>query len=187
MLCPKPAKEPEPEDELLELELELDPPPPELEEEPVELDELEELEELDELLDELGELLEELEELELDELLEGVDELLDAAELPVDEPVLDPPGPAGSASAPHPGSGATPASTAPPERRRRKSRRSSRDNCFGERRIFAMIPHFASLNPLAAMILVTHVTSRFGRQPIRPPGVSSSRLRCVAVDRGPGR
>lgn len=151
VLCPKPAKDPEREDELLELELDPPPPPPpELDDEPLELEELEALE------------LEELEEVddELEELLEGVDELLEAPELlPVDEPVLDPPGPVGSASPPQPGSGATPASTAPPERRRRNSRRSSRDDCFAVRRAFAMIAALCQPGPVMTMSSVTHVTA----------------------------
>lgn len=91
------------------MELELDPPPD------PELDELEEMEELEELDEEAEEL-----ELALDETLL----------LPVDEPALDPPGPVKVESAPHPARGATPASAAPPERMRRKSRRSSIDDCF---------------------------------------------------------
>ena len=179
MLCPKPANEPEPEDELFELELDPPPPPPELEDDPVELEELEDVEELEEL-EEL-----ELEELgELEELLEGVDELLEAPELlPVDEPVLDPPGPVGSASPPHPGSGATPASTAPPERRRRKSRRSSRDNCLAGRRTFAMILRLCQSGIVAATILVINVTRASG------PGCRDtlSKAQRVAGDRGQGR
>lgn len=158
MLCPKPANEPEP--------LELD-PERELLDEPVELEELEE--ELEEDADEL-ELLD-----ELAELLEETDELLEEPVLlPEEEPELDVPGPVRIESAPHPGKGTTPASKAPPERTRRKSRRASRDDCVGRRRALIMIAHSASGLPGVAMMRVTQVTGVVEKR-WRASAISSAR------------